>query len=585
MTAAGLEAQLIDLLSVFVIAAAVGIFIGKVGRFPYTIALLIAGFGASLAGVEIGIELSHDVILLIVVPPLLFEGAATTDIDVFRRNFPIIASLAVVGLGISIAVVALATNVFAVFGFPILIALLFATIVLPTDPVSVLALFEQLGVPERLSVLVEGESLINDGVAVVVFSALLGLIQQSATEGPPADLSTPAGLATPQGVAEILVDIAVASLGGAAVGFVAGYAVYRVMATLDDHMTEIVLTVVLAYGAFLVAEHYLAVSGVIATVVAGLLIGNRGREYAMSPQTKIAIFNTWETAAFVVNTFIFLLLGVKTPIDRILEFWELLAPAILIVIVARALAVYPITEIVNRLPRGPTVSRAYQHVMVWGGLHGSIPIALVLGLPADVPFRQELRVLVFGVAAFSLVVQGLTVKYLLNSLGITTRGDHDRLYQLLTARTRAIDEALEEAERLYENNEIRHDVYERFETEYGHEKEQLDRAIAALIEERPELRRREILRGEQQVLRKEETAIREAELSGQITADVAEGLLEEVRLKQDWVADGRTTVSSAAEREGYREFWRDRVREMGLLDDVDLDLDAGSRGGLPDDDG
>ncbi|PSQ16663.1 sodium:proton antiporter [Halobacteriales archaeon QS_8_69_26] len=565
----GLEAQLIDLVAVFLIAAGVGIFVAKVGRFPYTIALLIAGVGASVIGVGFDIELTHDVILLVVLPPLLFEGAATTDIDVFRRDFPTILTVAVVGLTASILLVG-AVSHFA-FDFPVLIALLFATIVLPTDPVSVLALFEEMGAPERLQVLVEGESLINDGVAVVVFSTLLTL-QSDVLRG----TVTVDELADPGLVAGLLADIAVVSVGGAAVGFVTGYGVYRVMADLDDHMTEIVLTVVLAYGSFLVAEHYLHVSGVIATVVAGLLIGNRGREYAMSPRTKIAVFNTWETAAFVVNTFIFVLLGVATPIGRILDHAELLVPAIVVVLVARAVAVYPLTGIVNRVSDGPTVPRSYQHVMVWGGLHGSIPIALVLGLPRTValegggtvafPFREELQVLVFGVAAFSLVVQGLTVGRLVEGLGITTAREERRLYQLLIARARAVDEALEEVERLHENNAIQRDVYERFRTEYGKEKEDLAAAISALLEDHPELRRDEILRGERQILTSEESAIRESELSGEIGTDVAEELLDEIRIKQDWIEQGRTTVTSSEQIEGYEEFWRERVAEYGLFE-------------------
>jgi CPA1 family monovalent cation:H+ antiporter len=381
-----------------------------------------------------------------------------------------------------------------------------------------------------------------------------------------------------------LVDVAVVSVGGAAVGLATGYTVYRVMATLDDHMTEIVLTIVLAYGSFLLAEHNLGVSGVIAVVVAGLLIGNRGREYAMSPQTKIAVFNTWETAAFVVNTFIFVLLGAKTPIGQILDQWQLLVPAVLIVLLARAVAVYPVTTVVNRLTSKPDVPLSYQHVMVWGGLHGSIPIALVLGLPEGVPGlpAEKLRVLVFGVAAFSLVVQGLTIKYLLRGLGITTKGKEQRIYELLMARARAVDEALEEAERLYDRNEIQSDVYERFRAEYGKEKEQLTDAIAALLEEYPDLQREEILRGEQRVLQQEESALREAELSGQASADVVEELMDEVRLKQDWVANGRTTVTSSEEEEGYEEFWRKRLRESRVFEDRDVGVDLGEFDADPD---
>ena len=412
----GLEAELLDLLAVFMIAATVGVGVAKVGRVPYTIALLLAGLAASVLGIELGIELSPEVILLVLLPPLLFEGAATTDLERFRRNLAPILALAVPGLLFSIVVLGYVGQV--AFGFPLLIALLFAAMILPTDPVSVLALFEELGAPERLATLVEGESLINDGVGVVVFTALLGLVYESGADG---TTTFSAGL-----VGEVGLGIVVASLGGAAVGLVAGYVVYRVMVNLDEHMTEVVLTAILAYGSFLAAEHYLGVSGVIATVVSGLFIGNRGAEYAMSPQTKLSIFNAWDTAAFVVNTFIFVAIGATTPVEQLVAHGRLIAIAILLVAGVRALAVYPIVGLVNRL-RPVDVPLDYQHVMVWGGLHASIPIALVLGLPAELPsgapfpHRAALRAMVFGVAGFSLVVQGLTIGTLLDRLDIVTR--------------------------------------------------------------------------------------------------------------------------------------------------------------------
>jgi CPA1 family monovalent cation:H+ antiporter len=550
--ASGLEQQLIDLLTVFLIAGGVGAVLAKIGRIPYTIALLIAGFGASIVGLEIDITLTHDIILLVVLPPLLFEGAATTDIDEFRSNFPVMLTLATVGLAASIVVVGLVAT--ELLGYTLLIGLLFGTIVLPTDPVSVLALFKQVGAPDRLAVLVEGESLLNDGISVVIFSALLALVEAG---------DSAADLATIAGVGELAGGIVVSAGGGAIVGLAAGYFVYRLMANLDEHMTEIVLTVVLAYGAFLVAEHYLHVSGVIATVAAGLLIGNRGREYAMSPQTKTAVFNTWETAAYVVNTFIFLLLGVKTPIRQIIAEAELLLPAIVLVLAARAVAVYPLTEVANRLSDA-NVPRNYQHVLVWGGLHGSIPIALVLGLPESVGPRQQLRVLVFGIAAFSLVVQGLSMKRFLRAVGVQTSGKERELYDLLLTRAKAVDEALNEAERLHAQNLIRTGVYERFKREYGREKRELEHVIRSLLEREPSLLKQELLQSERRILQAEESAITEAELSGQLSTDLAEDLIAEVREKQARLERGETTVTSDVEHEGYREFWRERAAEFGL---------------------
>jgi CPA1 family monovalent cation:H+ antiporter len=546
---------LIDILDVFIIAAAVGILIAKLGRFPYTIALLIAGFVASVVGYSVEFELSHDLILIVLLPPLLFEGAATTEFERLRRNIVPILTLAIVGLVIAIAGLGVVGS-YLFPGFPLLISLLFATMILPTDPVSVLALFEELGAPDRLAVLVEGESLVNDGVGVVIFSALLGYVGT----GEEAATATEQ-LFTVAGVGGIATEVALFSVGGLLVGLAAGALAYSVMVNLDEHMTEVVLTIILAYGAFLLAEHYLHVSGVIATVVAGLFIGNRGAEYAMSPRTKLSIFTTWETAAFIVNTFIFLMIGVTTPIGDLIDNAHLIASAIVLVLVARAAVVYPLTALANRFTE-PEVPLDYQHVMVWGGLHASIPIALVLGLPPGTPFRSELRAMVFGVAAFSLVVQGLTMSRLLDHLDVVTRSEAEELYEVLVGRLRAVDGALDAAESLRSRGDVPSEVYGEFSAEYEREMDDLQRAISTLLVEHPELHRQQLLTGERRVLRRERAAVRDALRSGAISDDVSERLLDEIALKLDYVADGLSTV--ATDEEAYEEFWRDRVDEYGM---------------------
>ncbi|MFB6171475.1 MAG: cation:proton antiporter [Haloarculaceae archaeon] len=561
--ASGIESVLLDVLPVFIIAAAVGIFVAKVGRFPYTIALLLAGFGVSVLGfvtnlVTIDIRLSHDLIFLVLLPPLLFEGAATTDLERFRRNVGPILVLATVGLVASVVVLGVAGRV--AFGFDLLVALLFAATILPTDPVSVLALFEELGAPDRLSVLVEGESLLNDGVGVVVFSALLALV---------ADGTAPRSLFTVSGLGTLLLEMLFVGVGGAIVGYVAGYAVYSVMVNLDEHMTEIVLTFILAYGSFLLAEHYLHVSGVIATVVAGLFIGNRGADEAMSPQTKVSVFNALETGAFLVNTFIFVMIGVTTPVDQLVAHGRLILLAIPLVLAARAVVIYPLSWLLNRVTE-PPISLSYQHVLLWGGLHGSIPIALVLGIRQDqyaaLPV-EELRAMVFGVAAFSLVVQGLTMSNLLDRLGVVTRSESEELYELLLGRARAVNGALDAAERLYQSGDVPESVYEDFTAEYQREKADLRDAIAQLLSEYPEIRHEQVLMGERQVLQQEKSAIMDAMRSGVVADDVGQRLLEETDLKIDRVRAGESTVRRT--EEGYEEFWRSRAREFGLAVDDD----------------
>jgi CPA1 family monovalent cation:H+ antiporter len=552
--ASGIAAQLIDLVAVFLLAGGVGVFVAKVGRFPYTIALLVAGLAASVAGIDPGIELSHDVILFVILPPLLFEGAANTEFDRFRRNLPPVLALATLGLLASTVFLAAASQ--WAFGFPLTIALLFAAMILPTDPVSVLALFKELGAPDRLAVLVEGESLLNDGVGVVLFVTLLDLalaVERGDT--------TTSEFLQPGSLAALGGEILVVAVGGAVVGLLAGYGVYRVLANLDEHMTETVLALILAYGSFLLAEHYVGVSGVIAVVAAGLLIGNRGAEEAMSPQTKITVFNTLETGAFIANTFIFLAIGVKTPIGQLFQYGPLILAAIPLVLAARAVSVYPVLAVHNRLA-DQTIPRGYSHVMLWGGLHASIPIALVLGLPPDLPYRPELRALVFGVAAFSLVVQGLTMSNLLDYLGVVTRSDAEELYELLVGRRRAVDDALDAADSLQRRGEIPQNVHRAFTEEYEAERDELTDAIDELLDENPELRREQLLIAERRVLKSEKSAVMDAMRNGIVADDVGEQLLEEVNLKLDEVRSGDSTVERTGD--GYREFWRDRAADFGL---------------------
>jgi len=595
MAQAGIDvALLVDVLSVFIIAAGVGVFVAKVGRFPYTIALLLAGVAASVAGVGLEIDLSHDLILLVLLPPLLFEGAATTNLQRLRRNLVPILTLAVVGLVVSVLALGFVGQY--AFGFDLLVALLFAAMILPTDPVSVLALFEELGAPDRLAVLVEGESLINDGVGVVLFTALLARVR--AESGGGGHAAGGPELFSMAGAVDLGLNIAVTAGGGALIGLVGGYLVYRVMTSLDEHMTEVVLTIILAYGVFLVSEHYVEVllgthfSGVIATVAAGLLIGNRGASFAMSPRTKLSVFNTWETGAFIVNTFIFVMIGVTTPVGILVDNWRLIVAAIVLVLAARALVVYPLTALVNRFNE-PTVPLAYQHVMVWGGLHASIPIALVLGLGSGSglapQLRTTLRAMVFGVAGFSLVVQGLTMSNLLNALDIVIRSDDEELYELLVGRARAVDAALDAAKELYDSGEIPEEVYDDFVAEYGREKSDLADAIAELLRENPELRREQLLAGERHVLQREKAAIGEATRSGVVSDDAGDRLLEEIDLKLDYVRDGRSTVEER--EEAFEEFWRRRAREFGLEgaetspgepDDGSTGTATGRRGSDPD---
>jgi CPA1 family monovalent cation:H+ antiporter len=285
------------------------------------------------------------------------------------------------------------------------VALLFGAMLAPTDPISVLATFKRAGAPESLKTLVEGESLFNDGTGVVLFLILRGAVVGAAA----GSLSVADG---------ILQFVQVAGL-GLVIGLGLGLAAFWVLTKLDDHVLENAITVVLVWGSFIVAES-LHASGVIAVVVAGLIMGNYGSRLAMSKQTRQTIHTFWESIDFIVNSFVFLLIGVELQTEDVGGVRRLVDPDILAaigatylaILASRAFMVYPIA-----LTLGRTWPSGWKHVLFWSGLKGSIPVALVLGLPAS-DLRSFLVPVAFGVVLLSLLGQGLTIPALIRATGV-----------------------------------------------------------------------------------------------------------------------------------------------------------------------
>jgi len=277
-------------------------------------------------------------------------------------------------------------------------ALVFGSLLSATDPISVLALFRGMGVSRRLAVIVEGESLLNDGTAIVVFQILM------------------VGVASGQlGVLEGIGRFLMVSLGGAVLGLALGYVASKIHEQIDEPRIEIMLTTILAYGSYLVAEQ-MHVSGVIATLGAGLMVGNYGAEIGMSARTRTALWSFWEYMAFAINSLVFLLIGIEVHVMSLLNAGITILLAIAAVLLGRILCVYLVTPVSNRL--SSPVPFRWQHVLVWGGIHGTVSMALALSLPRDFPYCDLLVTMTFGVVAFSIIVQGLTVKPLIHFLKI-----------------------------------------------------------------------------------------------------------------------------------------------------------------------
>ena len=369
---------------------------------PYAVGLAAAGFGIAYLPEAPDFHLSRDLIYYIFLPPLVFEAALQLDWKPFRRELPVTLLLAFVGVGIAAAVVA--TGMHLIIGWSWIGAAMFGVLIAATDPVSVIASFRELKVEPRLSLLVESESLLNDGVAAVAFVVLLGL-----------------ATGTSSGPMFVGLQFLWTMGGGALIGAFAGAAMLIVAGKTEDHLVEIALTAVAAYGSFLLAEHFHA-SGVFASLAAGLSVGNVGWKRAFSENSRAHILSAWDFFAFLANSFVFMLIGMQEASAPIfLLGGATTVVAIALVLVGRAAAVYPLSLVFRR--SSLAVPAAYQHVLFWGGLRGALGLALALTLP-NLPERVPIILTTFLVVAFSLFVQGLTMPTLVRRLGIVCGVDH-----------------------------------------------------------------------------------------------------------------------------------------------------------------
>ena len=477
-------------------------------RVPYTLALVIVGLVISPMHFLPVVHISPDLILLIFLPALLFEAAWNLKLDQLRRNLLPILLLAVPGVVLTTAVIGLILHLG--LGLAWHPALLFGAMISATDPVSVLALFKKLNLPERLSTIVEGESLLNDGTAVVVFRIILG-----AGVGASADFG---GLAL-NSVREFVVVVA----GGIAAGAVVGLLASFLTAYFDDHLLEITLTTISAYGSFLLAES-IHVSPVIAVLATGLLIGNYGRVTGMSPPTQVAVNSFWEYAAFVVNSLVFLLIGLEIQVTTLAEqFWPV-AWGVAAMLAARLVSVFLLVPVGNLL--GESVPPRWQTVLFWGGLRGSLSIALVLSLPVNVPGRAQLVTMIFGAVIFSLLAQGLSIGALLRLLKFSTLEPRGREQELVEGRILANAASIAELRAMRNRGDITASVFEALEGDLAREGERLQ----ALHIADEELEQRQLTRARRHLLAVRKTRLADLFREGMLSEEVH----HELRQELDW---------------------------------------------------
>ncbi|RYZ36171.1 MAG: sodium:proton antiporter [Myxococcaceae bacterium] len=435
----------------FSIATAVAI-AARYFKFPYTVALVLAGLGLGVVHAFEPPHLTKELLFAVLLPGLLFEAAFHVDFRKFWKNKLAITSLAIPGVVASMGLTALLLSpamkgMNYLEGFGLIHAMVFASLIVSTDPIAVVGLFKALGAPKRLAILVEGESLLNDGTAVVLFMLVVGVAngEKFTVGGATWDFIKIAGM-------------------GVVIGAAVGFVVAQVMQRVDDAMVEITLTMIAAYGSFVVAEHF-HYSGVIATVVAGMLCGNWAARLGMSPTTRVAVESFWEYLAFALNSVVFLLIGLEVQLTSLLASWQPILLAYAAVLVGRAVVVYGVSGLLRftseRLPW------SWSAVLTWSGLRGAVSMVLVLGLPEDFAHREMLVNMTFGVVVLSIIFQGLTVAPILKRLGITGIKDiYQEKYELARGRLGAIHAAMASLEAMRRAREIPVDVLEPMEREY-----------------------------------------------------------------------------------------------------------------------
>ena len=478
-------------------------------RIPSTVVLVLVGIALSFRTSQ-PIELTSDIILFIFLPPLLFEAAFHLDLRQLQRDTPTIALLAIVGVLLSTIVVGGIVSVGT--GLPLGVALVFGALIAATDPVSVVAIFRKLGAPKRLEVLLEGESLFNDGTAIVLF----GLAIEALSVG---EFNFIDGI----------ISFIIVSGGGIIVGLGLGWVASRMIAMVDDHLIGTTLTTVLAFGAYLVAEQ-LHLSGVLAVVAAGLIAGSIG-EKGMSPTTRLAVFNFWEYVTFLVNSAIFLMIGLQIEVsalweNRVLGLWAIVA-----VLAARAIGIYGLTSL------GRSIPARWRHVLFWGGLRGAIALALALSLPTAMEHRNTLTLMTFSVVLFTLLVQGISMEGLLRKLGLITHSEAQIEYEQRHARAIAARSGYEHVERLHRIGLVSNHTWEKIHPIILQRVKALTSAVQEALQVAPELEAGEINTARRESLRAQRNTLSTLRSDGVIGQETYEQLVAEVDIALDTAAD------------------------------------------------
>ncbi|GAB4378601.1 MAG: Na+/H+ antiporter [Elainellaceae cyanobacterium] len=414
--------QFLLVISAALVVATLSQIVPWLRQVPYTLMLVIAGVGLAILDIHFFTP-SPELILWIFLPPLLFEASWNLSWKDLRRDLlPIVLY---VTIGVVITILGIAFPLYQWRGISLPVALLIGACLSATDPVSVSALLRELGAPPRLKALVEGESMFNDGTAVVAFNLVIGIALGTDSFDPQ----------------RLMVNFLTVVGVGLLVGLLLGFSVSYLTQQFDLPLVEQSLTLVTAYSAYLIAEK-LGGSGVIGTVTAGLILGNFGSRIGMNPRTRIAASEFWEFVAFFANSILFLLIGAQFRLGALNADLTLVCLAFAAVLLTRVIVVYGLTWLNNRFTRS-NIDLQTQTMLWWSGLRGGVALALALSVPNDLPERRAVLVAVFGVVFFTTLFQGATAKPVLQALNLIEISPLQDRYLELISQQAALSRVLD----------------------------------------------------------------------------------------------------------------------------------------------
>ena len=525
----------VSFVAILVIACGMAL-LAKRLRLPYTVLLVVAGLAVSLLldgapGLREHLEkikLKPELLLQVFLPILLFEAAFHVDLKSFLNNRRAILFLAIPGVIIGMV---LTTAIFVPVAKLIRgdmmwqVGLVTAAMLAATDPISVVALFKEFTVSKRLGIIIEGESLINDGIAVVLFGVVVKITADSLGLTIPTLDDQGGNVQALQVLRNFLSEVFL----GTAVGVAVGLAMSYLTSKVNDHLIEVALTAIAAYGSNVMAMQ-LHASGVIAVVVCGMMVGNVGAKHGMSPTTREAVFSFWEFAAFMANSFVFILIGLEI---RLSELWAdagLIVAFFVIMILVRSVIVFGVHNLVRR--EDLRLKKPWLPVITWSGVRGSLSMVMAMMLVASdsegETTRKLILNLVFGVVLLSILLQGTTIEWLMKRVGLIVETPEEIEYEMALARRQAIRclvDNLEDAER---KGILSHGTFEILHDRLVERREANDKRIAEMLEHTPTLNNLELKMHATQLRALEKQVYRDLEKEGDLDYESMESLVRDV---------------------------------------------------------